>query len=65
MYFKIKASFISESHDFPKDESNILDEQRVDKGVDYLGMSVSWMLVEDNLILDKEMRDIVVEVYFL
>ncbi len=65
MDLEIKASFIGQPHDFPKNKPNVLDEQGIDEGINNFRVSVSWMLIEYNLILHKEMRNIIIEVNFL
>ena len=45
MHFKVKASFIGESHHLFENESDIFDEERVNKRIDNFTMFVSGMLV--------------------
>lgn len=63
MYLKIEAGLISQSHYFLQGKSDILNEERVDERIDDFSMFISWMFIKDNLILHKEVRNIVVEIY--
>ena len=65
MYFKVKACFASQSHDFLQDEPNWLNEQRVDQRVNHLRMVLSWVLIQDYVVLNKEMRHIIIQVHIL
>lgn len=60
MDFEIKTSLVGESHDFFENEPDRLDEERVDEGVNNFAVLVSGVLLKNNLILDKEVRDVVV-----
>jgi hypothetical protein len=62
MHFKIKASFIGESHNLLENKTYGLYEQRIDEGVDDFSVLISGMLFQDYLILDKEMRDVVIQI---
>lgn len=62
MDFEVKTGLIGKPKNLFENESNIFDEERINKGVNNFSVLVSGMLVEDNVILNKEMRDVVIQV---
>lgn len=65
MHLEVKASLIGQPHDFPEYEPHILGEEGVDEGIDHLGVPVPRVLVDDDLVLHEEMRNVVVQVHLL
>lgn len=63
MHFKVKTSFIGQPQDFLQDKANILDEKWIDKGVNNLPVFISWVFIQYYMILNKEMRDIIVQIH--
>ena len=45
MHFKVETSFVCQSHDLFENKPDIFDEKRIDEGIDYFSMFVSWMLI--------------------
>ena len=62
MNLEVKASLVSEPHNLFENEPDILDEKRIDEGINNFGVFVAGVLVQANLVLDEEMRDVVVEI---
>ena len=60
MNFKIQAGFIGQSHDFPKDKSDGFDEERVDQRINDLSMSLPGMFIDNDVVLNEEVRNIIV-----
>ena len=65
MYFEVQACFGSKSHDLLKDEPDGLNEERIDEGVNDFGMVLSGMFIQDDMVLNEEVRNIVIQVYIL
>ena len=63
--FKVKTSFIGQSHDLLENKPDIFDEERIDKGIYNFTMLVSRMFIEYDVILNKEVRNIEIQVYCL
>lgn len=62
MYFKIETSFIGKSHDLLENESNSLDEKRVNERVNDFTMLVSRMFIKYDLVLHEEVRHIIFKI---
>lgn len=62
MHLEIQASLVGQPHDFLQNETNTFNEEWVDKGVNDLSVLVSWVLFEYDLVLNKEMGHIVVQI---
>lgn len=62
MDFEIETGFIGESHDFLEDEPDSFDKKRVNKRVNNFPVFVSGMLLQYDLVLNKEMRNVVIQV---
>ena len=60
MNFKVKTGFVCQSHDLFKYVPDIFDEKRIDKGIYDLTMFISRVFVQNNMVLNKEVRNIVV-----
>jgi hypothetical protein len=63
MNFKVEASLSCQPHYLLQDESDRFIEKRIYEGIDNLSMLLSRMLIQDNMILNKEMGNIVVQIY--
>jgi hypothetical protein len=63
MNFEVQASFVGQSKNLFQDKSNIFYEKWINKRVNDFPMFISWILVENNMILNKKMRHIVVKIY--
>ena len=62
MNLEIQTSFRCQSHHFSQNKPHTFDEKWIDKRVYYLCMSISWMLVQNNMILHEEVRNIVIQI---
>lgn len=62
MHLEVKTGLVGQAHDLTQNEANILDEERIDEGVNDLGVAISRMLIENDLVLHEEVRDIVVQI---
>lgn len=60
--FEVKTSLVGQPHDLSKDEAYILDEKRIDEGINDLCVAISRMLIQNDLILYKEVRNIVIQI---
>lgn len=65
VYLKVQACFISQPHNLSENKPDIFDEERINEGIYNFGVPIPRMLVQYDLILHEEMRDIVIEVNFL
>jgi hypothetical protein len=62
MYLKIETSLVGKPHNLLQDKPNRLDEERIDKRVNDFAVLVSRMLFEDDLILHKKVRHVVIQI---
>jgi hypothetical protein len=56
MHLEEDACFAHETQDLPQDEPSLLHEQRVQDGVQQFGVQMRWVLLQENMVLDAEMR---------
>ena len=59
---EVKTGLVGQTHDLSKDEAHIFDEERIDEGINDLSVAVSWMFIENNLVLHEEVRDVVIKI---
>lgn len=62
MHFEVETRFASQPHDLLENEPDRLDEERVDKGVDDFGMALPRVLVQNDMVLNKEVGNIIIQV---
>lgn len=60
MNFKVETGFVCQPQYFFENISDIFNEERIDERVYYFSMFVSRMFIQNDVILNKEMRNIVV-----
>lgn len=65
MHFEVEASLIGQTHNFSKDVPDGLGEERVEDSVNEFGVTITRMLIQDDMVLHKEVRDIVVQIDIL
>lgn len=62
MNLEVEASLASQSHDFSENKPYIFDKERIDKGVDNFSMLIPWMFLQNDVILNKEMRNVIIKI---
>lgn len=62
MHFEVETSLVGQPHDFSKDEAHILDEERIDERINDLCVTISRMLIQNDLVLHKEVRNVVIQI---
>ena len=63
MHFEVKTGLIGQSHDLLEDKPHVFIEERVNEGIDDLSMTISGMLVQNDVILHEEVRDVVIDMH--
>lgn len=54
MDFKVETCLIGKSHDFFEDEPYRFDKQWIDERINDFTVFVSWMLLKNDLVLNKK-----------
>lgn len=62
VHFEVKTSLVGQPHDLSKDEAHILDEKRIDEGINNFCVAISRMLIQNDLVLHKEVRNVVIQI---
>lgn len=57
---EVKARLVGQSHDLSKDEAHVFDEERVDEGINDLCVAIARVFIQNDMVLHKEMRDVVI-----